>query len=97
MLVKGYRRMPALGGITYSDNCKKSIIRIRDIRKIEIGEKSISIATGTFLIGETKEISFLLDSFKIEFEKGDSEADKRIVESFVKMNSNITIGELNDE
>lgn len=33
MLVKGYRRMPAFGGMTYSDNYKKSIIRIREIKK----------------------------------------------------------------
>lgn len=83
MLVKGYRRMPALGGITYSDNCKKSIIRIRDIRKIEMDEKSILITTGNSLMGES-EYSFLLDSFKIEFEDGDSEADKRIVDVFYK-------------
>lgn len=84
MLVKGYRRMPALGGITYSDNCKKSVIRIGDIRKIEMNEKFIFITTDTVFVGETKELSFLRDSFVIEFEDGDSEADKRIVDVFYK-------------
>lgn len=88
MLVEGYKKFPMIGKFLCADECKKSIMRIKDIIKIEKGAGEIKITSDTLFIGEVNEYSFSNDSLRFEIETNDKEEDIKIVESFCASNPN---------